>query len=77
LIFPKNLDGGKALLSSQTTFVLHVTARGTMPKLTQRFELGSNWTALKLPVVGTRLRGTAAIQNSGKYTQSVFLNYRQ
>ncbi len=25
----------------------------------------------------TRYRGTAAIQNSGKYTQSVFLNYRQ
>jgi hypothetical protein len=24
----------------------------TMLKLTQRFELGSNWTALKLPVVG-------------------------
>ena len=34
---------------------------GTMPKLTQRFELGSNWTALKLPVVGTRLRCVAGL----------------
>ena len=35
-----------------------------MPKLTQRFELGSNWTALKLPVVGTRLRGKHEVYDS-------------
>ena len=30
------------------------TALGTIPKLTQRLELVSNWTALKLTVVSTR-----------------------
>lgn len=39
-----------------------LTAKGTMPKLTQRFELGSNCTALKLPVVGTRLRCHAGLR---------------
>lgn len=35
------------------------------------------WASRKRALVKVGYRGTAAIQNSGKYTQSVFLNYRQ
>ena len=35
-------------------FGLGMPGMGTVSKLTQRYEFGSNWTALKLPVVGTR-----------------------